>query len=739
MRRRTFLTIVAGAVGTAWGAACGDDDTSSDRDPTTHSLDGLPLEPGAGRFPQSVASGDPTDSTVILWTRVLDESARAAGQDVTLRLEVARDQSFSEPLLVNGQRSLEVVAEAAFDHCAKVRLEGLEPGSTVHYRFLLPVDGRAYTSRIGRTRTAPRPDEPSPVRFAFVSCQDFNGRYYHPYRAIVAEDPDFILHLGDYVYETTNDPGFQDATADRRMVFEDSEGAILLGEGTDAEYHAARTLEQYRTLYRTTRGDADLQAAHERFPFLCTWDDHEFSNDAWGANGVYFNGRIDEEDVPRRKAANQAWFEYMPVDYPAGPTFRYDPEAPFPGDLVIYRDIRWGALAHLLLPDVRTWRTDHVVDEAGFPGRILLTEEQLASHPDGLPAVLDPYVDLDDPGMEHLRDLVEIGAAVLGYDPAHAAGLVSVAYLDTIARALEASGHTGEIPQIDEAARDGLPRGIAYLHFGKTAPYSSLGSRDLVVEEPFLRYAAHRWETSDGASEDMFGEAQEGWFLDTMRASDAVWKIWGNAFPLSTMAVDLRSVSSAPPSLAQRFQMTAEDWAGMPNRRHAILQALADVDNILVCTGDRHAFLASTPHPDDAPEHRVIEFVTGAVSSGTYGRIVYQRANDDPALRAANAPALALILRDFLLDRDNRANPHLAETLVREHGFVLVELTQAQADVTLHAWPESAAQRPEPPSEDTRMTLRFRVRAGRRDLERPVGNEGWERWDMDSMSWQPVG
>ncbi|TVR04095.1 MAG: alkaline phosphatase [Deltaproteobacteria bacterium] len=732
MKRRTFLRITACTVAAGLLKSCGDDGGDAPLP-----WEGSP-QPGDALFPQSVASGDPSPNTVILWTRLEDAEARASGEDVPLYLEVARDAAFEEPLALGGERVLRVTAEGAYDHCVKVRLQGLEPGMVLYYRFVVVRDGEAWMSRTGRTRTAPAPEDEVPVRFAFVSCQDYNGRYYHPYRAILDEDPDFVLHLGDYVYETTNDPGFQTGTEDRQMVFDDTAEAIVFNEGEEDEYHAAVTLEHYRTLYRTTRSDRDLQAAHERCPFVCTWDDHEFTNDAWGANGTYFNGRVDEEDVDRRKAASQAWFEYMPVDWPQGPDFRYDPEAPFPGDLIIYRDLRWGSLAHLLLPDVRTWRTEHLVDEGGFPGRVVMTEDQLLAQPGGLPDVQGPYIDLDAPENAPLRQLVADGAESGGYDPAHARGLVSVTWLDDLANRLDPDGTSPDVPRVPEDGRDELPRGIAFHHFAKTAPYSSLGARDLVVEEPLLRYSAHLWEESQRTSEDMLGPEQEAWFIDTMRSSTARWKIWGNAYPLSAMAVDLRTVETAPPALAQRFLMTAEDWAGMPRRRHHVLAAIADVENVLVCTGDRHAFLAATPHPDGDPDARVVEFVTGAVSSGTFGSIVLSRAQSDPTLRSAGAPALALLLRDFLLNRDVRANPHIAEGLMREHGFVMVELDADHAEATFHYWDEAVARQPEPPAEEEHRVIHFRVPSGSRSIERATGDGGWERWDLQTLTWTPV-
>src|SRR5581483_12301112 len=141
-------------------------------------------------FPQGLASGDPTPNSVILWTRV-----EGAAATETVLYEVALDPRFRR-LVATGQ----IPAEAAGDHTVKLNVVGLAPYTTYYYRFT----ALGVTSVTGRTKTAPRPNQDVPVRFAFASCQDFIGRYYHAWRALVEkeEDVDFVLFLGDYIYES---------------------------------------------------------------------------------------------------------------------------------------------------------------------------------------------------------------------------------------------------------------------------------------------------------------------------------------------------------------------------------------------------------------------------------------------------------------------------------------------------------------------------------------------------------
>ena len=198
MDRRSFLrTTLVTAGGVALGA-CGDDDTPAadtgvdaggDADVTPDGMGdattdaGPTYESGEAFFPTSLASGDPKESSVILWTRVEDEASPDA--DIDLVLHVALDEAFTSLIELDGSPELSVTAEADFDHCVKIRLANLDPATTYYYRFIHTSDDVEYASNTGRTKTAPASDAHVDVTFAFVSCQDFNARYYNTYKHLV--------------------------------------------------------------------------------------------------------------------------------------------------------------------------------------------------------------------------------------------------------------------------------------------------------------------------------------------------------------------------------------------------------------------------------------------------------------------------------------------------------------------------------------------------------------------------
>lgn len=328
--------------------------------------------PGFG-FPQSVASGDPTSTGAILWTRVdpavaqgisaknfdpnliqwmsqtqgqgwsdTVASAIQAGQFV--QFEVSTDPGFQSPVL----RGYAPIYKD-FDNVVKVDLNGrLQPKMTYYYRFITK-DG--HVTRPGRFKTlAPENQSPSSVRIAYVSCADYTNGYYHAYRFLAQEEVDFVVHLGDYIYESVGDPNYQNPLADR---------TIRLPGGK----LKATTVEDYRTLYRTYRSDPDLQAVHERHAMVAVWDDHEFANDCYAA--VAPDDTL-SSNATRRSVANQVWFEYMPARVP------FDPTKDFQNSIRLYRSIKIGNLVELILTDERLYRSPHPCGE-GLVGSRYLT------------------------------------------------------------------------------------------------------------------------------------------------------------------------------------------------------------------------------------------------------------------------------------------------------------------------------------------------------------------------------
>jgi alkaline phosphatase D len=618
-------------------------------------------------FPQSVASGDPQPGSVVLWTRL---APAAWGQDVVL--EVAEDPGFEA---VRVERAFRV--GPATDGCLKVKVQGLEPDRSWHYRFVaVGEDGVHRASPAGRTRTAPAPDADRDLRFAVMSCQDFNGRWYNTLLPLLDQELDAILHLGDFVYETTGDPSFQDG-AGRRIVFEDAEGALSLGDGG---FQAARSLDNYRQLHREYRTDPVLQQLLERAPLIAIWDDHEFADDSWQDVATFHDGRRDERDATRRRAAEQAWFEYMPADLGGGFEGASVDDGALHPNARIWRDFRFGKRAALAFTDYRSARPDHLVPEDAFPGGLAYDEAALR---EALPKIgesfeewrprLQPYVHLSDPDYRRWRRPLARAltrayrAEGLATDVvrrrvrAILAAPIALPVANAILAKHDAGApfflDAGQIPETPD-----LPRGLSWAGVGKSRLFDAIGSRYFVLAEGYGLLAALRAAEIGSA----LGEVQSAWLDAALaRHADADWRFIGSSVSFTPLRLDLRRPEvQAPPAWAHEVLLNVDHWDGFPVEREAWLDRFAGPGAVLL-SGDIHASFAS--------QHRksVVEFTVPAVSSKPLGAILARNASGDEATRAAGA-RLAEHLDGLL----RAGYPGLRYAQTRRNGTVLLEVGQ---------------------------------------------------------------
>jgi len=530
-----------------------------------------------------------------------------------------------------------------------------------------------------------------------VYCQDYIGRYYNAYLKMLLdhdEDIDFIVHLGDYIYETTGDPQFQDPDSERGIEFEDTEGAIQLGTEENPNY-AAASLSNYRDIYRTYKNDPVLQEVHERWPMLVIWDDHEYSDDAWGATATYSDGRQDEYDIERKQNAERAFYEWVPID--AG--LNQDGEleitsADLYPNAMIYRDLIYGSNLHLVLTDLRSFRPDHLIPEDAFPGFIPVAEPTLAAMVgEAWPVVrgsFDPYVDMDVLGaglpifrqtlsmiaanlyMMENPDLDFFTAVRLGEEAI--SGNVSATFINLL------FGGAGLTPPFPPEVMATLPRGISYLLLGKSSVYSSLGSRYFVVKDTFDLYAAARYLETDGAAQEVYGSQQNAWLQGTLLASPATWKVLGHSFMMTPMVFDFTNPVIAgmlppgfPDFLRTKLIVNAEDFNGLPQKTMEALGLLGMVDNAVVISGDIHATFV-TDH-----KNGIYELTPPAVSSATNAEMALRTALSDPIL--GQIPGLEEILANYgLLLQISSQVPGVSPSDILyqntwSHGYGIVDVT----------------------------------------------------------------
>jgi alkaline phosphatase D len=599
-------------------------------------------------FAEGVASGDPGVDSVLLWTRVTADPNAAT---VALTVEVAEDARFERVVASAGTRAL-----AAADHTCRVLVGGLAPARVYWYRF---IDAHDRGSRIGRTRTAAAPDDPAPVRFAFVSCQNVCEGAQNAYRRMIFEDERapageelaFVLHLGDFIYEVVDYP---EETPGGKRYGRRLRDLVRFPDGEKvARFRVASTLADYRLLYRTYLRDPDIQDARARFPFVPMWDNHEFSWQGW-QSVQRFRGE-DKPDQARKVIANQAWFEYQPARIrKAGgdslerfeapkvtnaPLDRFDAHGfsrepnnvAAVDSLTVYRALRWGRHLELVITDMHSYRSSEPTGRSEAEG---LANEDF---PDLYP--------------QEAIEMLDAGRAY-------------------------ANGKPPEEIVIGD-------KRIA--NFRKAEPPQSI-----------------------------LGAVQKTWFLDTLRKSGATWKVWGN----SQGTLDTRAdPQNLPGGLTKPWP--GEGYASFGFGDHSsayveraeLYEALrqAGIAGFVTVSGDRHSFwagYAAKALPPHAFEPIGVAFITGSLSSiGLVEALEHALPQDHPlrALYLADVgtpprtqPAVNMLLKHGVrscleyrqtadLERARKLSnpalaPHLSFVDMGGHGYATLRVTADAVD-----------------------------------------------------------
>ena len=508
-------------------------------------------------FPQGVASGDPAPDSVILWTR----RPYDGGGKRNLVAEIATDSDFRH---VVATAPAPVLPES--DWTCRLLVGRLKPGREYWYRF---TDAEGNGSRIGRTMTAPRRNDPRPVNFAFVSCQDINEGKLNGYRRMIFEDErapaaeqlGFVLHLGDFIYEVVQYPEEVKTRYDRTIY----EVARLPGEPDSfkvSNFHLPLTVEGYRAIYKGYLLDPDLQDARARWPFVCIWDNHEFS---WQGR----QSMVQAAGPPRpgqtvKVAANQAWFEYIParVNAPSGSLAEFGPPVVEnvkieqwdknglglePNNLVavrslkVYRALRYGRHLDLIITDQYSFKGEDASDEESV-GKI--------------------------------------------YDPAYAG-----AFSESVMIALDAG----------RAANGGNPP-------------ATLSFRDATILNP----------RKDKEPRTILGVEQKAWFKEQLKTSTATWKIWANSLGAIDIRLDpehLPATMVEKPWPANSFGiLRTDDWGAAYHERSEIYDLVRDLNitGFGIVSGDRHSFwagYAAARLPPATFEPVGVSFVGGSLVS----------------------------------------------------------------------------------------------------------------------------
>ena len=547
-------------------------------------------------YPEGVASGDPDPYSVILWTRrPFDNGARQM-----LTVEVAEDEAFNRVIA-----HASAPTSAAADWTTRVLVGGLKPARAYWYRF---TDADGNGSRIGRTVTAPPPNDGRPVNFVFVSCQDVNEGKLNAYRRMIYEDEraapadqlDFVLHLGDFIYEIVEYPEEMKTRYDRTIY----EVARIPDGGKVGHFNFPLTVDGYRAVYKGYLADPDLQDARARWPFVAMWDNHEFSWQGW--QSIQQAGGISRPGQSIKVAANQAWWEYLPsrCKKVSGASLeRFDPPA---------------------LTDVKIEKWD---------------ENGLGDEPNNIAAINSLIGYRTFRYGKHLDLIITDQHSYRSADP----------FSDP------AIGKFGpEFPGMlpEDAARI-LDGGRA---FNDGNPPAEIAFNDARAPNP----------QANAPPQTILGAKQKAWFKAQLRRSTATWKIWGN----SEGALDLRAdPQNLPAGLTKEpwpkdtyASLGTGDYGSAYAERSEIYDLVRDakITGFAIVSGDRHSFwagYATAQLPPGKFEPVGLSFVGASLSSAGAMEAYEHSFPKKHPLRAL-----------FLADRTDGAKPDWTFNMLLKHG-----------------------------------------------------------------------
>jgi alkaline phosphatase D len=510
-----------------------------------------PAFEGRLSFRHGVASGDPGQDRVVIWTRVTPEGPGV----IPVRWIVARDEALTVQV-----RAGDIEASAERDYTVKVDVDGLSPGQRYFYGFLV---GEA-KSPVGRTRTLPAGGV-AEIKLAVASCSSFSHGFFNAYEALSQRaDVDFVLHLGDYIYEYgLSGYGGQEALALARLPRPDVECV---------------TLEDYRTRHAQYKEERELQAAHAAFAWFVMWDDHEVADDSHATGAANHQRDDGEGEWPARAgAALRAYYEWMPIRDPA-PTRRQE----------------------------QAWRSADLGDLA----TLIFVETRLSAR---------------DRPLDYLKDLKPITGVFDFADPANPKQVPQGAPRPPAARDVPIPFDINVSPpvaitdwrRIRAIDPEKPPFGVAFL--------PDVESLKRQLADPARRMIGEdqeAWLTAEFARSRAAGAPWQVLANQTLFARITAPDISKRFGPEALAALE-----KALPGAQRYLDLTAfnvplglDAWDGYQAQRDRILSAALNADaNLLILTGDSHGAWVNEVYAPTGDTLAAVEFAATSITSSGYG------------------------------------------------------------------------------------------------------------------------
>ncbi|KAK3314394.1 alkaline phosphatase-like protein [Apodospora peruviana] len=328
----------------------------------------VPYAPSDLNFTHGISSGDPYPDSVILWTRVApstssdlsnvtvsgtvplynhdtEEYVKADANPICVEWSVWEEADTKANATRKAVSKGTAYTTSDIDFTVKVEAKGLK--SFVVYNYQFTVCGSNNTSPVGRTKTSPAADANvvDDLKLAVFSCSNYPNGYFNAYGNAARKDQhDYVVHLGDYIYEGSQ-AGPRAHNPPRNLF----------------------SLWDYRTRHGQYRSDPDLQLLAKQFAWITTWDDHEQANNGYrdgfsALNNTEESFRKDGPSISvdqRKMNAVRAYFEWMPIR-----------QVDMDDNLRIWRSFSLGNVLDLIILDTRNYDrsitglgwNDHYID-----------------------------------------------------------------------------------------------------------------------------------------------------------------------------------------------------------------------------------------------------------------------------------------------------------------------------------------------------------------------------------------
>ena len=342
-----------------------------------------------------IASGDVTDQSAIIWSRINDQPAQ-------MNVQYDTNANFTNPLSKTAR------ANSTTDFTAHAKLDRLKPDTQYYYRVwftgsdidnnnnsetssdLSAIPDIADQVEIGTFRTAPSANmtsNSSAISFIWGAdlggqnyCRNANEGGYSIFKSMLSLNADFFIANGDMIYADgacpAQGPIFNNSTNNQTITWTNIPGDFKSLADPSVDWNNVTDVRSlFLEHWKYNRNDTYFKEFLRNVSMYSQWDDHEIIND-FGSKWPYWNlFSVDREGYPNLvKEGTNAFLYYSPLDSNSNKDNNYTVND---SNKRIFRSFNWGKDLDLFIIDARSYRSQNHIADAPDSNKTLLGDEQL--------------------------------------------------------------------------------------------------------------------------------------------------------------------------------------------------------------------------------------------------------------------------------------------------------------------------------------------------------------------------